>query len=95
MSKFICQYLYNIVLMISQIFSVLLGGHPDRSISQRTGEAYLAHLGKQNFKEWWFTRQMWAIDYLFWNPLWKFEEKHCINSLEGESVAKELWDWRR
>lgn len=91
----IAQYLYNLFLMVSQIFSVILGGHPDRSISQRTGEAYLAHTGTETFKDWWFTRQMACIDYLFWNPLWKVEQQHCLNSLCGESLAKELWDWKK
>lgn len=91
----IFQYVYNILVMISQFLSVLLGGHPDKSISQRTGEAFLAHVGTGTFKEWWFTRQMDAIDFLFDNPLYCLEKYHCLNSLRGEGTAKEIWDWRK
>jgi hypothetical protein len=92
--KLIAQYLYNIFLLTSQTFSVLLGGHPDRSISQRTGEAYLAHKNTGTLKELWFTHQMKLIDALFYNRLYKLEKNHCINSLSGEAGAKEIWDWK-
>lgn len=93
--KLIAQYFYNLFLLFSQILSVLLGGHPDRSISQRTGEAYLAHRGSGTFKEKWFTYQMKLIDVLFYNKLYKAEKNHCIKSLNGEAGAKEIWDWKR
>jgi hypothetical protein len=93
--KIFAQYCYNLLVMLSQLGSVLLGGHPDKSISQRTGEAFIAHRNTFTFRERWFTAQMQAIDLLFWNRFWKLEEWHCINSLRGESKAKELWDWTK
>lgn len=95
MIKMVAQYLYNILVMTSQAFSVILGGHPDRSISQRTGEAFLAHEGKKTFKSYWFLIQMKLIDMLFWNFFFKIEKNHCLNSLKGESTAKELWNWNK
>jgi len=91
----IIQYFYNFFLLSSQALSVFLGGHPDRSVSQRTAEAYLAHVYTGTLKEKWFTKQMAAIDYLFWNGLWKTEQNHCLNSLKGEPNAKEIWDWSK
>lgn len=89
------QYFYNLLVMFSQAGSVFLGGHPDKSISQRTGEAYLAHAGKGTFKARWFEIQNFLIDSFFWNWLWKIEENHCVNSLSGEGTAKEIWDWSK
>lgn len=91
----IYQYFYNIFLLFSQATSVLLGGHPDQSISQRTGEAYLAHKNRCTFKEKWFTKQMAVIDSLFNNRLWNIEEQHCLNSLNGEANAKQIWNWAK
>ncbi len=89
------QYFYNLFLLLSQTLSVVLGGHPDRSVSQRTGEAYLSHKGKNNLKEKWFTNQMKLIDYIFYNKLWHLEKNHCLNSLDGEANAKQLWNWAK
>lgn len=89
------RYLYNWLLLFSQAISVALGGHPDISISQRTALAYLAHKNTGTLKEKWFTFQLKTIDLLFWNRLWKIEKNHCINSLEGEPNAKEIWNWRK
>lgn len=89
------QYIYNIFLIMSQLTSTILGGHPDTSMSQRTAQAYLAHKSKGTLKEKWFTFQLKIIDSFFWNKYWKIEENHCLNSLEGESNAKEMWDWKK
>lgn len=89
------QYVYNIFLIISQIISVLLGGHPDTSVSQRTALAFLAHKDKKTLKEKWFTFQMKLINGIFWNILWKVEKNHCLNSIKGEAKAKEVWNWNK
>lgn len=89
------QYLYNLLLLISQTASTLLGGHPDESISQRTARAYLAHKDRATFKNRWFTIQLKAIDAIFYNRLWKIEQNHCINSLTGEAGAREVWNWSK
>jgi len=81
--------------MLSQVLSVLLGGHPDKSLSQRTAEAHLAHSGRNTVKSRWFKFQMNLIDLLFWNIFWKIEESHCIKSLDGESIAREIWVWSK
>lgn len=31
----------------------------------------------------------------FWFKLLAGEDNHCVNSLGGESNAKELWDWSK
>lgn len=91
----ILRYAYNFLVLGSQILSVILGGHPDESISQRTARAYLWHkrYNYGSFKGIWFEYQMVAIDLLFYNKIWKIEQTHCLNSLTGESNAKEVWNW--
>jgi len=89
------QYFYNLLLLLSQSISTLLGGHPDESISQRTARAYLAHKNRNTFKARWFTLQLTVIDYMFYNKFWKIEKNHCINSLSGEAGAREIWNWSK
>ena len=67
---------------------MILGGHPDESISQRTARAYLIK-GDQSIFGY---MRLW-ID--FWFKLLAGEDNHCVNSLGGESNAKELWDWSK
>ncbi|NQX99767.1 MAG: hypothetical protein HRT70_01290 [Flavobacteriaceae bacterium] len=81
------QYLYNLGVSLSQLWSVILGGHPDQSISQRTAKAYLAK------PDGWFKYQRAFIDWILYLLL--KEENHCLNSLKGESRAKSLWDWSK
>jgi len=85
MKSFVTQYLYNWAVLLSQALSVLLGGHPDESISQRTGRAYLSN------PKGWFRVQRFAIDMLL--KALTGEADHCLNSLKGEANAKELWSW--
>ena len=85
-----CAYLYNWGVLFSQFISVILGGHPDDSISERTARAYLAHLGTGTFKEKWFTCQRKLIDFIVF-----FEDNHTLKSIEDEANAKEVWNWEK
>lgn len=77
------QYLYNIAVCLSQLFSTILFGEPDVSLSQRTAEAYLYH-GERS----WWKYQMSIIDsIIFW------EDNHCLNSLKGEKNSRTIWRW--
>jgi hypothetical protein len=83
--KTLKQWLYNILVITSQFISVILLGHPDESISQRTGRAYL-----QN-PTGYFALQLKVIDFIVLVTLG--EKNHCLKSLNGEAHAKEIWDW--
>jgi len=85
------QWVWNFGVLFSQFISVCLGGHPDHSVSQRTARAYLHYKGSGRWQETWFTWQMAAIDWPF--AVLGVEENHCLNSLNGESGAKEIWNW--
>lgn len=91
----IWKYLYNYLVMLSQLASVVLGGDPDESISQRTARAYIWHKAYNHgsFKQKWFSWQLEAIDLMFYNKIWKIEQNHCFNSLDGEKTSGEVWDW--
>lgn len=81
------QYFYNLGVWLSQTISVWLGGHPDDSISERTGRAYLAN------PKGWFRYQRFFIDLFIYLIL--REKNHCVNSIDGEPLAKEVWDWEK
>lgn len=85
-----CAYLYNWGVLFSQFISVILGGHPDDSISERTARAYIYHKGSNTFKEKWFYYQLKFIDFIIF-----FEDNHTLNSISDECNAKELWKWDR
>jgi len=89
------QYIYNLFLLLSQTISVLLGGHPDKSMSQRTAIAYISHKDTNTLKSKWFKIQLNLIDSLFYNKLWRIEKNHCLNSIDGEGNAREIWDWSK
>ena len=93
MASILGQYIYNWLVLLSQGLNVLRGGHPDESTSQWTARMFLKYLNTGTFKEDWFTTQLKAIDLLFYNSFWQIEKNHCLASLEGESGAKDLWDY--
>ena len=77
------QYIYNFGVMISQVFSTLLGGDPDETISSRCGKASIA--GNLFIKD-------------FVEPLinWIFQDdKHCFRSIEPNVGSKTVWDWSK
>ena len=78
-------YLYNLGVVFSQFLSVIVGGHPDESISQRTGRAYLS--GRTGY----IRLQKNFIDFMIYLILQ--EKNHCVESLNGEAHAKEIWNW--
>lgn len=80
------QYLYNIMVSLSRFISVLLGGHPNESISDRLGECAITCPEKQPFKS-----MRFCVDALLY--LIAGEKDHCLNSINGEPKAKELWRW--
>lgn len=83
------QYLYNLILGLDQFINVLLLGDPDESISTRTSRSL--RTGKP---KWWVYTLAGVIDFLFYNPLWKAEKDHVMNSFEpDEKAKKELWKW--
>lgn len=77
------QYVYNCGVIISQVFSVILGGDPDETVSSRSGKAARAGI-------WWFVYvQVPVINMLF------RDQKHCQNAIEDDEGKKEIWHWVR
>lgn len=72
-------------MAFDQFFSTILGGHPDDTISQRLGRAHLAGVGGITDK---FRR---FVDWLAF--VVAKEKDHCVNSLSGKTMAKEMWNW--
>lgn len=78
------QYLINLVFTIDQFLSTILGGHPDDTVSQRLGRASLAgNEAAEPFRM--------AVDLLAF--VVSGEINHCVNSLSGKTMAKEIWNW--
>lgn len=78
------QYLINLTMAFDQFLSTVLGGHPDDTVSQRLGRAKVAgytHTEPLRI----------AIDFIFYMLLG--EDNHCLRSLSGKSMAKEIWNW--
>lgn len=73
-------------MAIDQFASTILCGHPDDTISQRLGRAKLA--GKNGFIV------IYSIKLVDWlAKVIVNEDDHCVNSLKGKSMARELWNW--
>ena len=79
------QYLYNLLMAVDQFASTVLGGHPDDSISQRLGRAYLA--GCKGPVLYFKTLVDWLALTL------AGESDHCVRSLDGKANVRELWNW--
>lgn len=79
-------WLYNILVASSRFVSVILGGHPNESISDRLGECQIAVPSKQPFK---------ALRIFVDTMMYMIagETNHCLNSVSGEPKSKELWKW--
>lgn len=75
------QYIYNIAVTISQIFSAVLGGDPDETTSSRVGKA-------QKAGKWWAIHLAGPVLDLFFR-----EKDHAIKSIEPGEGAKQVWDW--
>lgn len=77
------QYVYNVGLALSQLFSCLLGGDPDESICSRSARGSLAG---------------YPIAKYFFEPILNAimgSNVHCWNSMEiDEDFKKELWSWK-
>lgn len=80
------QYLYNIMVALSRLVSTILGGHPNESISDRLGECAIGCPDRQPYKA-----MRIFVDALLY--LIAGEKDHCLNSINGEPRAKELWKW--
>jgi hypothetical protein len=78
------QYALNMAMAVDQFLSTVLGGHPDDTVSQRLGRAQL-HQVK------WTKPFQIAVD--FAALVLVGERNHCLNSLSGKTMAKELWNW--
>lgn len=79
------QYLLNMAMAVDQFASTLLGGHPDDTVSQRLGRAKLSGGGViVRF----FAELVDALAFILVQ-----EKNHCVNSLRGKTMARELWNW--
>ena len=83
----------NLVVCSSKLLSVCLGGHPQHSVAQRTGRAYLAHKDKKTPRDYWFRFQRFVIDLPF--KLAKLDISKSVHSLRMDSGAREIWIWER
>ena len=81
------QWVYNVLLAISQLASAILGGDPDESISGRTGKASLAG------KLWFVKFQEPVINWIFLDPISDKSEGHCRKSIEKDEGKKQIWNW--
>ncbi len=80
------QYFLNMLMAFDQFISTVLGGHPDDTVSQRLGRAYLG--GSESVI---LLFSMRMVDKLA--KILAGEDQHCIRSLSGKTNAKELWNW--
>lgn len=85
---------------------MLLAGHPNDSISERSGRALkyyrkqvkIVSVGSNGIKKtyrwqyYWFKVQCFIIDVLLYLPD-GCRWNHCIRSIGDEAHAKELWNW--
>lgn len=71
------------VFAVDQFLSTVLGGHPDDTISQRLGRASLA--GNR-------TADLFRVLVDGLAGL-AGESDHCVNSLYGSTMVKEIWNW--
>lgn len=73
------QYVFNVGLAGSQFISAILGGDPDESICSRAGRAKLSGslIG---------VVLVFLLDSLM-------GKDHCVNSIEPDESAKEIWSW--
>jgi hypothetical protein len=79
------QYALNMLMAVDQFLSTVLGGHPDDTISQRLGRAKVSGGG------WVVTSCAGIVDALAF--ILARESNHCVRSLEGKALARELWNW--
>ncbi len=79
------QYAYNMLFAIDTFASTILGGHPDDTISERLGRAYLANPGTA------IKLAKASVDFLAYALVG--QKNHCVSSLDGKTGVKELWDW--
>lgn len=82
------QYIYNLILALSQFLNAILLGDPDESISGRLGRAHASGRAK-----WWVYPLLFVNDWV-----WRVttgEENHSVNAVEAEERPheKELWSW--
>lgn len=73
------------IMAFDQFFSAILGGHPDDTMSQRLGRAKVSGGG---FIVLFFAGAVDLLAYLLAG-----ENNHCVNSLSGKTMAKEIWNW--
>lgn len=72
------------LLAFDQFISTVLGGHPDDTVSQRLGRAHVAGYKRtEPFRI--------AVDFLAYVLVG--EDNHCLRSLSGKTMAKEIWNW--
>ena len=64
----ICQYLWNNLIAIDQLFNTIFGGAPDETISSRSG--------KMQDKRWYFKALCMFLNL--------FETEHCKKSIEKD-----------
>lgn len=65
--KTITEYLFNILIVFSQLLNTILGGTPDETFSSRIYSLDVNHNKYKNIRK--------LIDLLFW-----FDEDHCKTS---------------
>jgi len=78
------QYALNMAMAVDQFVSTVLGGHPDDTVSQRLGRAQLAQVS-------WTRPLQLTVD--FFALMLVGERNHCLESLRGKTMAKEIWNW--
>lgn len=75
------QYVWNILIGLTQFLNTILGGNPDQPFSGRTGIAYLR--GKR-----WGKIVKPIIDKLF--NIIRGDKNHCIDSIEWDRVSDDI-----
>lgn len=79
------QYIMNLGIGLDRFLSVILGGHPDDTVSQRLGMAQSAK-----------SKAMFVYISYFVDcgaELLAGKENHCAESITGKSNGRQLWNW--
>jgi len=70
----ICDYFWNILISIDQLFNTIFGGDPDETVSSRAG--------KRQGKSRWANILCWMLN--------KVDTNHCRKSIEKDEGSDQL-----
>jgi hypothetical protein len=81
--KTIKKYFWNIGISIDQFANAITGGDPDETISSRLGKC------KENGS--WICTKICKVLTKIWNFFGANQDGHCIESIERDEGADQIW----